>query len=140
MKKFILILLSFSFFLHPACNKKSTATSDEYYVKYVIDGRSSIQQNSPTGLKIILINETKAAVEYTRSSRGVNEFTIGPVQKGFNASLTGTNMCPVVNSCPTLMDLQIFVSKNSGPFVLKREDVNSATYRSSVQITHEIDF
>jgi hypothetical protein len=139
MNKILVTCINLSLFLLIGCSKKSSTSENEYYVKYVIDGKSSIQQNSPTGLKITLINEGKVAVDYIRPSRGSNEFTIGPVKKGFTASLTGLNMCPATNSCPTLMDLQIFVSQNNGPFVLKKEDINSATYRSNTQISHTIE-
>jgi hypothetical protein len=139
MKNILVIYINLSLFFLICCSKKNSASENEYYVKYVIDGRSSIQQNSPTGLKVTLINEGKVAVDYIRPSRGSNEFTIGPVKKGFIASLAGLNMCPVTNSCYTFMDLQIFISQNNGPFVLKKEDVNSATYRNTAQITYTIE-
>jgi hypothetical protein len=106
-------------------------------VKYVIDGKSSIQQMNNTGLKITLINEKSVSVDYIRSNRGSNEFIVGPVNKGFASSLSGTNVCCAL-CCYISPNLQIFVSENNGPFVLKKEDL-STQLRDAAQISYTIE-
>jgi hypothetical protein len=118
------------------CKKETVVDQTEYYVKYVIDGRSSIQQSKTDGLKVTLTNENGATVEYIRSNRGSLEFNVGPVKKGFSAKLIGTNVC-CVSCCYIKPMLQIFVSENNGPFVLKNE-INTTEYKDVVQLDHTI--
>ena len=118
------------------CKKEAVVDQTEYYVKYVIDGRSSIQQSKTDGLKVTLINENGVLVEYIRSNLGSLEFNVGPVKKGFNAKLIGTNVC-CFSCCYIKPMLQIFVSENNGPFVLKNE-INTTEYKDVVQLDHTI--
>lgn len=116
------------------CKKETVVDQTEYYVKYVIDGRSNVQR--PSGLKVTLINEAGVLVEYIRSNLGSLEFNVGPVKKGFNAKLIGTNVC-CFSCCYIKPMLQIFVSENNGPFVLKNE-INTTEYKDVVQLDHTI--
>lgn len=114
-----LVLLSGVF----GCKKPSNSSpAKEYYVKYIIDGGSSIQQVNTTGLKVTLKNEKGVLTEYIRSNRGSNEFIVGPVTKGFVCSVKGTNVC-CPQCCYIRPNLQIYTSENNGPFVLKKEDL-----------------
>ena len=135
MKQYFILLFAL-FFL--GCTKKNNQQSEtQYYVKYVIDGKSSIQQMNNTGLKVTLNNEKSVMVDYIRSNRGANEFVVGPVKKGFVSSLSGTNVC-CVSCCYISPNLQIFVSENNGPFVLKKEDL-STQLRDAAQISYTIE-
>jgi hypothetical protein len=98
-----------------ACKKN---TDDIYYVKYIVDGKSAVSVNN--GLWIFINNENGGETDYFRSNKGVNDFTIGPVKKGFIAKLVVKNACP--SSCVIRPLLQIQISQNNGPFTIKREE------------------
>ena len=118
------------------CKKEPIENKVEYYVKYIIDGKSSIQQAKADGLKVTLTNENGVSVDYIRSNRGAIEFIVGPVTKGFYAKLVGTNVC-CVNCCYIKPSIQIFLSENNGPFVLKKEE-SVTQYTDIVQIDYTI--
>lgn len=118
------------------CKKETVENKVEYYVKYIIDGKSSFQQSKTDGLKVTLKNETGVMVDYIRSNRGAIEFIVGPVTKGFNAKLVGTNVC-CVNCCYIKPSLQIYLSENNGPFVLKKEE-SVTQYTDVVQIDYTV--
>ena len=116
--------------------KKSNNYEPQYYVKYVADGQSSIQQAKPNGLKIFIDNENGTVTEFIRSNRGVNEFTIGPVKKGFISRVAVTNICPPLD-CYIRPLLQIHISQDNGPFVIKKEFISSQ-YSDNASITYTI--
>lgn len=116
--------------------KKSNNYETQYYVKYVADGQSSIQQAKSNGLKIFIDNENGTVTEFIRSNRGVNEFTIGPVKKGFISRVAVTNICPPLD-CYIRPLLQIHISQDNGPFVIKKEFISSQ-YSDNASITYTI--
>ncbi len=116
--------------------KKSNNYETQYYVKYVADGQSSIQQAKPNGLKIFIDNENGTVTEFVRSNRGINEFTIGPVKKGFISRVAVTNICPPLD-CYIRPLLQIHISQDNGPFVIKKEFISSQ-YSDNASITYTI--
>ena len=65
------------------------------------------------------------------------ETVIGPVQKGFNATLKANSPTETYNQLR--LYAHIYVSKNSSPFALKKSD-GSDTPRDSVQINYTIDY
>mgnify|MGYP002508950040 CR=1 FL=1 len=89
--------------------------SDEYYVKYSIT--TTRQYHYFRGVTYADINGMITTKEKESPSRVWN-ITIGPVKKGFRASIQ-------YNEGGTC---QIEVSKNNGPFALKAEGKNSASY------------
>lgn len=100
-----------------ACEDSNSLLLDktEYYVKYII--------KSP-GTYYYFSDITYADVSSTGSAEKGHSVkswtvTIGPVNKGFRAS---------VKNAKGTGDNQIEVSKAGGPFVLKAEGKNSATY------------
>ena len=117
--------------------KKSNNNEPQYYVKYVADGQSSIQQAKPNGLKIFIDNENGTVTEFIRSNRGVNEFTIGPIKKGFISRVAVTNICPPLD-CYIRPLLQIHISQDNGPFVIKKEFISSQ-YSDNASITYTIE-
>jgi len=119
------------------CKKKNLCCAGGYYVKYVADGKSSFQQAKPNGLKIFIYNENGGTTEYIRSNIGANEFTIGPVEKGFMARVAVTNICPPFD-CYIRPFLQIHISQNNGPFVLKKEIISSQ-YSDNASIEYKIE-
>ena len=88
----------------------------EYYVKYSIKSPGIYKYFSD--IYYADVNGTKStSIGYSLSNWSV---TIGPVKKGFKASVrnekgTGNNM--------------IEISKNGGPFALKAEGQNGASYK-----------
>ena len=138
MKNKIFLLSILCLVVSFSCKKPAGSdTRDQYYVKYILDGGSSMQQASTTGLKITLKNETGALNDYIRSNRGTNEFIVGPISKGFIASLKGTNVCCKL-CCYIRPNLQIYTSENNGPFVLKNEDL-SKDLRDEAQISYLVE-
>jgi len=65
------------------------------------------------------------------------ETVIGPVQKGFNATLN-VNAASSTNNQLRLYT-NLYVSKNGSPFALKKSD-GSDTPRDNVQINYTIDY
>jgi hypothetical protein len=117
--------------------KKSNNNEPQYYVKYVADGQSSIQQAKPNGLKIFIDNENGTVTEFVRSNRGINEFTIGPVKKGFISRVAVSNICPPLD-CYIRPMLQIQISQSNGPFVIKKELISSQ-YSDNASINYIIE-
>lgn len=115
------------------CKKES---NDDYYIKYVADGQSTIQQSQPNGLWIFINNENSGVTDFKRSNRGLVEFTVGPVKKGFLSKIAVTNACP--SSCYIRPLLQIHISQNGGPFVIKKELVSSQ-YINDASIDFKIE-
>ena len=104
---------------------------DEYYVKYEAIG-SSIYYDSKL-IEVTINNEygNKMIFDPGRSF----EIIIGPVKKGFNATLD----INVISSAPTKLYLKISVNKNDGPFALKGIN-GSDQNRESAQLSYIIDF
>jgi len=110
---------------------------DVYYVKYIADGKSTIQQANPNGLKIFINDENAGVKEFIRSNRGENEFTIGPVRKGFISRVAILNICPPLD-CYIRPFLQIQISQNDGPFIIKKELITTQ-YTNDAAIDFIID-
>ena len=125
MKKILSVLLiSLLTFTFTSCegfntpnNGGSTSqnSQDEYYVKYSIT--TTRQYHYFRGVTYADINGMITTKEKDSPSR-VWTITVGPVKKGFRASIQ-------YNEGGTC---QIEVSKNNGPFALKAEGKNSASY------------
>jgi hypothetical protein len=122
MKKILSVLFVLSMLTLTGCegfnqpnNGGSNQQQDEYYVKYSIDVTGPYQHfwkisyADVDGMKTS--NEGNSVKHWT--------VTIGPVKKGFRAS--------VKNAMGTGMN-KIEVSKNNGPFTLKASGEDSATY------------
>jgi hypothetical protein len=134
-KKIILGLIISLSLINLACNKEdktSVNDPDEYYVKYEVKsstiytgGKLNVNLNSER-------NQNTTIIINTRSSW---ETVIGPVKKGFNATL---RVAKEGNSDNHLkLYVQISVSKNGSPFALKEID-GSDTPRNSTQINYTI--
>lgn len=95
-------------------------TTDEYYVKYAIKGNGTYNYFNKFSVNTDKGNVSFSGYQY----RSWNQ-TYGPLRKGFRASATSDG----------LVTIEIFVSKNNGPFVLKASKSGS---QSSVSYT--IDF
>jgi hypothetical protein len=111
-----------------------TSVPDEYYVKYEVNS-STIYSGEK--LIVIINSEKNTPTTISINARTQWEAIIGPVQKGFNATLDVSKE-GAADSHLTLYT-QISVSKNGSPFALKKID-GSDTPRNSVQINYTIDY
>ena len=118
----------------PGCNKENDDDTDEYYVKYEVDS-STIYSGGK--LDVTLNSETNQAMTITIDQRTLWEVVIGPVRKGFNATM---NVSAIYETHDKLkLYTNIYVSKNNGPFALKNSD-GSDIPRDSVTISYTIDY
>lgn len=123
---FFIIAISFS------C-KKSTDT-DEYYVKYEVNSTTIYTGEK---LSVTINNEKNSNTTLLIDAKKQWETVIGPVKKGFVASLSIIKEGSATNQLR--LSTQISVSKNNSPFALKKSD-DSNTPRNSAQLSYTIDF
>ncbi len=112
------------------CQCDCEEAADEYYVKYEV---ISTTANNAYTLHATVNNEKNNDVSFNFAAGSQWETIIGPVQKGFNASIEV--------SAPTtiIFHLKIYVSKNDCPFAIKAND-SSETSRTSGQLSYTIDY
>ncbi len=121
----------------PSCKKeKGTNNTDEYYIKYEVNSTTTYGGNLGK-LDVTFNSENNTPMTITINQRTLNETVIGPVKKGFNATLK-------VNAIGKTYDLlklytNIYVSKNGGPFALKKID-GSDIPRDNVSVSYVVDF
>ena len=104
---------------------------DRYYVKYEVNS-STIYIG---GKLVVEVQDRDSIKSFLINTRSPWETIIGPVEKGFNASLS-----VVKSGTPDTklqIQTQISVSVNNEPFVLKKMD-NSDALRNSVSIAYSI--
>jgi hypothetical protein len=130
----ILSLLTISLVL-TSCDKLSLKR-DNYYIKYQVEsstiyygGKLDVEISNENGSLPLVINQ-----------REDWETTIGPVNKGFKASLKATKMGwngqTIENHLK--LKLRILVSKNNGPFALKKSDEPNST-RATAELQHIVE-
>ena len=132
-------VFSFFFFLaicFSACDSENTGqnATDEYYVKYEVNSTSIYTGGK---LNATINTENNKEVTIGINARTQWETVIGPVKKGFNASLNVNSLSEHYGHLR--LYTQISVSKNGSPFALKKID-GSDTPRTSVQINYTIDY
>jgi hypothetical protein len=114
------------------CNKEDDL--DEYYVKYEVNS-STIYLGGK--LNVTISTENNYNMTLSIDTRVPSETIIGPVEKGFNATLQVVKE-GAADSKLTLYT-KISVSKNGDPFALKKID-DSDALRNSAQINYTIDY
>lgn len=114
------------------CEKEVSNCNDEYYVKYVVTS-SSIYSVSRTA-QINSENNIKSSYTFNNSPW---EMTIGPVKKGFYASLSA-NFSTSQVLAKTYINVEIQVSKNNAPFALKASN-NSTEVRNSASTNYTLN-
>ena len=121
----LVILISLS-----SCNKDKDKVemgiSDEYYVKYVIKGNGTYIYFSDFSVNTDQGNVSFSGYQYHSWNQ-----TYGPVKKGFRASVS-------VGS--SLVTVEIYVSKNNGPFALKASKSGGNSSTSNISQSYTIDF
>lgn len=127
----ILGIITFFGLMILGCNKEN---GDEYYVKYEVNSTTIYYGGK---LNATIKTEKNDLTTISIDTRTPWETVIGPVSKGFNASLAVINPGPADSHLK--LNAQISVSKNNGPFALKIID-GSDLPRNSVQINYTINF
>ena len=123
--------------MNTSCENSKEGTEidpDEYYVKYEVNS-STIYSGGK--LEVTISSETILPLVLTIDQRVLWEVIIGPVEKGFVASMK------VKAKDETNDQLKLYtnihVSKNNSPFALKKTD-GSDTPRDQVNITYTINY
>jgi hypothetical protein len=116
------------------CDKKNEkSVIDQYYVKYEVN---SYTIYSAEKLSVTISNEIDK-MTIIIDKKQLWETVIGPVQKGFIATLNVVSQSGTAGH--TSLYTNIYVSKNGSPFALKKND-GSDTPRESVQINYTINY
>lgn len=128
-------ILAFSI-INIGCNKKDAdiKVPDEYYIKYEVSSNTIYYGGK---LDVTINSETNKPVTITINQRTLWETLIGPVQKGFNATLNVTAIGQTHDKLKLYTN--IYVSKNGSPFALKKID-GSDTPRDNVSVNYTIDY
>jgi hypothetical protein len=117
-----------------ACKKdNSNTTTSEYYVKYEVNS-TTIYTGGKLNLSVTEENNKQRAI--TINTRSPYEVTIGPVKKGFNATLSVSKEGSPGNQLK--LYTQISVSKDGGPFALKAIN-GSDSPRNAAQVGYTVD-
>jgi hypothetical protein len=116
------------------CSKESKEDKDEYYIKYEVNS-STIYYGGKLNVTINTENNINTTIAI--NTRSPWETVIGPVKKGFVATLHVSEV--ETNYGHLKLYTQISVSKNGSPFALKKID-GSETPRTSVQLNYAIDY
>mgnify|MGYP000979819619 CR=1 FL=1 len=95
---------------------------DVYYVKYVIKCSQGLYYVNQFN-----VNTDKGYVYFRDNRSKYWTQTYGPVKKGFKAAATAQSVYPTI---------EIYVSKNNGPFALKTSNTNY----DEVTASYTIDF
>jgi hypothetical protein len=113
------------------CKKSDSSLNDRYYIKYEVNSTSLY-----TGGRLnVTISDKDSAQNFIVNTKVPWETIIGPVQKGFLASL---DVRKSGSSDATLrLYTQISVIVNNEPFVLKKIDGSDAP-RNSVNINYTV--
>ncbi|MBN2828826.1 MAG: hypothetical protein JXR56_00735 [Candidatus Cloacimonetes bacterium] len=115
------------------CQCDCEEAPDEYYVKYEVNCSGLV--GSP--IAEIIVSSENGDLTFNLDHFSPWETTIGPVQKGFNATLKVN-----VTNAVVLLYGYIHVSKNDSPFALKASDGSESINDpiSNVQLSYTIDY
>lgn len=108
--------------------------SGEYYVKYEM-GSSTRYMGGNIEVEVNTEDNTKAI--FTTYYKNQEEVVIGPVEKGFTATMKVTSSSNAHNTLKLYAN--IYVSKDGSPFALKKSD-GSDEVRDNLQINYKIDY
>lgn len=117
-----------------SCEKDDAIPIDEYYVKYEVNS-STIYSGAK--LDFTIRTEKNEDLTLVINQRTLHETIIGPVEKGFNASMLVSAQGNTHDKLKLYTN--IYVSKNGSPFALKESD-GSDKPRDFVQLSYTIDY
>ena len=130
----VIILLVGITLMFAGCGKDDQMNQDEYYVKYQVYSTTIYIGGK---LAVDITAENDEIISLTANTRSEWEVVIGPVSRGFLASLAVSK----IGDADSQLRLytQISVSKNASPFALKSID-ESDTPRNSAELSYIIDY
>jgi hypothetical protein len=131
---FILAIGIINFGCEKKCDIDDSEEYAEYYVKYEVSSTTIYYGGK---LDVILNSEKNQETAYIINQRQTWEAIIGPVQKGFVATLKVNATGNTYNQLRLYTN--IYVSKNGSPFALKNSD-GSDIRRDEVQLNYTIDY
>src|SRR5690606_4188209 len=121
-------------------NENTSIAADEYYVKYIVNSSTNYVEGRKSIERIAIITSENNSIQNFTFNNSTWEMTIGPVKKGFNASLnTRYNVAVFDGPNNTYINSEIHVSKNNGPFALKASDISSKERFSATTIKYTIN-
>lgn len=134
ISKFLTLLsLSTILIFCNSCKKEESTPDDEFYIKYKFEMRTLAGRTENI---IIDYNEEDGQNRQTET-KGDFETTIGPVSKGFQASLSPKDKNPLQFEYHLKLNLKIFVSKNNSPFAEKAVN-ESSDPRTSASLIYTV--
>lgn len=135
---FILGIINFG------CNKENENTNvatEEYYVKYIVNSSTAYVQGGQSIYRTAKITSENNSNQSFTFNKSTWETIIGPVKKGFNASLNASyNDTAFGGPSRTYINSEIHVSKNNGPFALKASDISTKERFSASTIKYFINY
>ncbi|HEX7367483.1 MAG TPA: hypothetical protein VF273_10330 [Pelobium sp.] len=116
-------------------------TTDEYYVKYIVKSSTAYIQGGKSIYRTAEIASENNSKQSFTFNNATWETIIGPVKKGFNASLKASyNVTAFGGPSRTYINSEIYVSKNNGPFALKASDISTTERFSASTIKYVINY
>jgi len=122
--------------LNFGCQCDCEDATDEYYVKYEVIGTTVYGSSM---FYATVNNEKNNDLNYSFAGGSQWELIIGPVQKGFTASIDVRVEDNELGSVRVEFALNIYVSKNNGPYTIKALDT-TVLPRDRGQNSYTIDY
>lgn len=121
-------------------NENTNVATDEYYVKYIVNSSTPYVEGGKSINRIAKITSENNSNQNFTFNKSTWEIIIGPVKKGFNASLNASYNATVFGGpSRTYINSEIHVSKNNGPFTLKASDISTKERFSASTIKYSIN-
>jgi hypothetical protein len=127
-------ILFLSLIVTSSCKKSTDSNNDQYYVKYQLSS-STIYSNGR--LNVVVKGDDDLNKPFNVSTNSDWEIVVGPVKRGFNASIAANELSN--NFGRLRLQLRILISKNGSPFAIKQYDDDNAP-RSSANINYQINY
>ena len=117
-----------------SCKKdEASSADDEFYIKYKFEMKTLAGRKE----NILIDYSDEEGRNKQTETKGNFETTIGPVSKGFQASLSAKDKNPLQFEYHLKLNLKIFVSKNNSQFAEKAVN-ESADPRTSASLIYTV--
>ena len=133
MKKIVLLVILALGIFNFGC-EKCECDPDEYYFKYETYGTTIY---GGINLDVTVSTENSENTTFITNAQGRWETVIGPVKKGFTASLMAEPQ-EYENNVP--LEASISVSKNDSPFALKANGESDDLLSEPLELEYTIDY
>ena len=135
IKPISIIAIALTILICNSCKKSNTdEPGDEIYIKY------KFEMSTLAGRTENIIIDYNDEYEKNKQTETKSNFetTIGPVSKGFRASISARDKYPLQFEYHLKLNLKIFVSKNNSPFAEKAVN-ESADPRTSASLSYIVN-